>query len=116
MRNNMKKINLKDLLNENTPGFENRKFGDSLPTLDSVQKAYQAKNNINMANLVDPKEPIKEEYVESMNSIELDKHLGEIAKLWKKWKNGPMTERSDIKPAGDELTHYILLWMRKTFK
>ena len=97
-------IKLKNILNENTPGFENRKFGDSLPTLDSVQKAYQAKNNIN------------EEYVESMNSIELDKHLGEIEKLWKAWKNGPMTERSDIKPAGDELTHYILLWMRKTFK
>ena len=26
-----KKIKLKNILNENTPGFENRKFGDSLP-------------------------------------------------------------------------------------
>ena len=59
---------------------------------------------------------LTEEYIESMDSIAIDKHLGEIEKLWKKWKNGPMTERSDIKPAGDELTHYILLWMRKTFK
>jgi len=41
-----KKIKLKQLLKENTPGFENRNFGDSLPTLASVQKAYQAKNNI----------------------------------------------------------------------
>ena len=41
-----KKINLKNLLNENTPGFENRKFGDSLPTLASVQQAYQAKAGI----------------------------------------------------------------------
>jgi len=61
-------------------------------------------------------ETINEEYIESMDDQAIDKHLGEIAKLWKKWKNGPMTERSDIKPAGDELTHYILLWMRKTFK
>ena len=35
---------------------------------------------------------------------------------WLDWKRGSMTEKSDIKPAGDELTHYILLWMRKTFK
>ena len=61
-------------------------------------------------------ETINEEYIESMDDQAIDKHLGEIAKLWKKWKNGPMTERSDIKPAGDELTHYILLWMRKKFK
>ena len=59
---------------------------------------------------------VNEEYVESMDSVRLDKHLGEIEKLWKAWKNGPMTERSDIVPAGKELTHYILLWMRKTFK
>ena len=59
---------------------------------------------------------VNEEYVESMDSVRLDKHLGDIEKLWKAWKNGPMTERSDIVPAGKELTHYILLWMRKTFK
>ena len=51
-----------------------------------------------------------------MDSMQLDKHLKQIEKLWKDWKRGPMTEKSDIKPAGDELTHYILLWMRKTFK
>tara|TARA_R110002012_G_scaffold215042_6_gene386147 strand:+ start:553 stop:954 length:402 start_codon:yes stop_codon:yes gene_type:complete len=38
-------MKLKKLL-ESTPGFENRKFGDKLPTLDSVQKAFQSKNNI----------------------------------------------------------------------
>jgi len=61
-------------------------------------------------------ETINEEYIESMDSMQLDKHLKQIEKLWKDWKRGPMTEKSDIKPAGDELTHYILLWMRKTFK
>jgi len=38
-------MKLKKLL-ESTPGFENRKFGDKLPTLDSVQKAFQAKAGI----------------------------------------------------------------------
>mgnify|MGYP000076524214 CR=1 FL=1 len=40
-----KKINLKDLLNENSPGFEGRKFGDALPTLDSVKASYDSKND-----------------------------------------------------------------------
>ena len=36
-------IKLKSLLNESSPGFENRQVGDALPTLDSVRTAYQAK-------------------------------------------------------------------------
>ena len=39
-------IKLKDLLKESSPGFENRQVGDSLPTLDSVQTAYQTKKAI----------------------------------------------------------------------
>ena len=31
------------LLNENAPGFDNRKQGEALPTLESVKAAYQAK-------------------------------------------------------------------------
>jgi hypothetical protein len=36
-------IKLKNLLNESSPGFENRQVGDPLPTLNSVRAAYQAK-------------------------------------------------------------------------
>jgi len=39
-------MKLKKLL-ESTPGFKDRKFGDPLPTLASVQKAHQAKQGIN---------------------------------------------------------------------
>jgi len=39
-----KRINLKNILIESAPGYENRKFGESLPTLDSVQRAYKLKN------------------------------------------------------------------------
>jgi hypothetical protein len=38
-------MKLKKLL-ESTPGYENRKFGDKLPTLDSVRSAYQSKQPI----------------------------------------------------------------------
>ena len=43
-------IKLTDLLNESSPGFENRKTGDALPTLDSVRAAYQAKKGISEAD------------------------------------------------------------------
>jgi hypothetical protein len=36
----------KTLLNESTPGFDTRKSGEALPTLESVKAAYEAKNDI----------------------------------------------------------------------
>jgi len=45
----MKRIKLTNLLNESSPGFENRQVGDALPTLDSVRNAYQAKKALQEA-------------------------------------------------------------------
>lgn len=39
----MKQIKLKNMLNENTPGYKDRKFGDKLPTLEDIQTAYENK-------------------------------------------------------------------------
>ena len=33
----------KQQLNENAPGYDNRKFGEALPTLESVKAAHEAK-------------------------------------------------------------------------
>ena len=60
----MSKINLKDLLKE---AAWDHTSGKALPTLEDVQKAYQAKQG-----------KINEEYVESMNSHELANLLGKI--------------------------------------
>jgi len=98
-------IKLKKLINENVLG--------ELPSSKLIKMKW---NPVTDKKSQVTEDKINEEYVESMDSVRLDKHLGEIEKLWKAWKNGPMTERSDIVPAGKELTHYILLWMRKTFK
>tara|TARA_R110000765_G_scaffold406975_1_gene504075 strand:- start:216 stop:509 length:294 start_codon:yes stop_codon:yes gene_type:complete len=97
----MKKIKFKDILKE---AAWDRTAGKALPTLEDVQKAYQEKKQL------------QEEYIESMDHKAIDKHLSAIEMQWLDWKRGSMTEKSDIKPAGDELTHYILLWMRKKFK
>jgi len=98
-------MKLKQLLSENVLG--------ALPSSKLMKMKW---NPVTDEKSQVTEDTINEEYVESMDSIKLDKHLKDIEKLWKAWKNGPMTERSDIVPAGKELTHYILLWMRKTFK
>ena len=43
----------KQTLNENAPGYDTRKFGEALPTLESVKAAHEAKE--------DDKKEIKEE-------------------------------------------------------
>jgi len=51
---NLKKfLGEKSLLNENAPGYDTRKFGEALPTLESVKAAHEAKE--------DDKKEIKEE-------------------------------------------------------
>ena len=43
---NLKKfLGEKSLLNENAPGYDTRKSGEALPTLESVKAAYEAKND-----------------------------------------------------------------------
>ena len=48
-----KQIKLKNILNENSPGYENRSYGSPLPTLDGIQKAYQDKQQIQEIELTE---------------------------------------------------------------
>ena len=41
-----KYIGEKTLLKENAPGYDTRKFGEALPTLESVKAAHEAKKSI----------------------------------------------------------------------
>ena len=38
-------VSEKTLLNESAPGYDTRKFGESLPTMESVKAAYEAKKD-----------------------------------------------------------------------
>ena len=50
---NLKKyVSEKTLLNESTPGYDTRKQGEALPTLESVKAAYEAKNDIKEEEIV----------------------------------------------------------------
>ena len=105
-------MKLKKLLKEsNAPGYKERKFGEPLPTLDSVKKAYEAKNRVTGT---DPSSVIKEEYIEIMDG--LDQGLALIKDAWMDWRKGPMTEKEDIKPAQKELMNYVASWMKKNIK
>jgi len=57
---------------------------------------------------------VKEEYIEIMH--DLDDGLALIRDSWLDWKNGPVTEKGDIKPAQKELVTYIVGWLKKNIK
>ena len=57
---------------------------------------------------------LNEEYIELMP--EIANALGTIQMDWDRWKNGPMTEPSDIKPAAKELKGWITRWMKQNIK
>ncbi len=57
---------------------------------------------------------LNEEDIELMP--ELANALGTIQMNWDRWKNGPMTEPSDIKPAAKELKGWITRWMKQNLK
>ena len=45
-------------------------------------------------------------YVETMGP-DFDKGIELIRKAWEDWRNGPATERSDIKPAQRDIIDYV---------
>lgn len=57
-----------------------------------------------------------DEYVQAINIYALGNALGEIGELWKEWKNGPLTEPKDIKPAEKQLKQWITNWMKDNIK
>jgi len=61
-------------------------------------------------------ESVNEEYIESIDSIEIANALGKIKTLWDAWKGGPMTEPSDVKPAQRELKGWMDRWFKQNIK
>jgi hypothetical protein len=78
----------KQTLNENAPGYDTRKFGEALPTLESVKAAHEAKE--------DDKKEIKEEegFVE-VSQDEVKMHL-------KQYRDG-MIDGDDLANAIEEI-------------
>ena len=71
------------LLNESAPGYDTRKQGEALPTLESVKAAYEAKNDI------------KEESTEVFTDAELDMASEMLMDMYDKLGLEDSVERSD---------------------
>jgi len=94
------------LLKESAPGYDTRKQGEALPTLENVKAAYEAKMNIKEDEDYDTGG-----YVEAMNP-ELFDHIDEVIRIFKEWKDGPMTEPGMEGYAKDDLVDYIQMKIR----
>jgi len=86
---------------------------DVLTMLD--KKGYKKLDDEGIIGLYESK-AVNEEYVESMDSVEIGNALGKIEELWKDWRKGPMTEPSDIKPAQKELKGWLDRWFKQNIK
>ena len=85
---NLKKfLGEKSLLNESAPGYDTRKFGEALPTLESVKAAHEAKE--------DDKKEIKEEA--DPIKAEMKMHL-------KQYRDG-MIDGDDLANAFEEIIY-----------
>tara|TARA_R110000737_G_scaffold109760_2_gene142770 strand:+ start:65 stop:388 length:324 start_codon:yes stop_codon:yes gene_type:complete len=98
-------MKLKQLLSENVLG--------ALPSSKLMKMKW---NPVTGKKSQVKEDTVNEEYIEVMDMRNLNKHMEEIVKLWKNWKRGPATERSDIKPAAKELKDYLRSWFQDYIK
>jgi hypothetical protein len=89
------------------------KLGNTWRKGDEVELLKQMQEN-KILEWTTRKTQINEEYVEIMDG--LNEGLSLIGDAWKQWKNGPMTEKGDIKPAQKELMGYVNNWLKKNIK
>ena len=97
-------VSEKTLLNENAPGYDTRKFGESLPTMESVKAAYEAKNDIKedvskVKELADKVLTVASEGIKDLNGSELMEFRALIAQSFDmidEAKKDDITETRDL--------------------
>ena len=91
------------------------KLGNTWRKGDEVELLKQMQEN-KILEWTTQKIKINEEYIELLLPGGADEGLGMIETAWTEWKNGPATEKHDIKPAQKELIKYITAWLKQTIK
>ena len=86
----------KTLLNENTPGYDTRKTGEPLPTLASVQAAYNSKNGINEADAGKTLFDLIQDLGKAIKLRDEDELRGKIEDLITKYKKVNISEYSNL--------------------
>ena len=89
-------MKLKKILKEsNAPGYKDRKFGTALPTLDSVQKAYEAKQSAKLTDMAEDLQVHKGKRPtqgSSLAHILSPKQQKNMVKILKKNSNNPLVK------------------------
>ena len=105
--------NILEPIKENNNNMKNLKSLTNFSIDESLNEGKKAKaKSPNKVNTIEGE--INEDYIELMP--EIANALGTIQMDWDRWKNGPMTEPSDIKPAAKELKGWITRWMKQNIK
>jgi cytidyltransferase-like protein len=114
----IKSFNLKVKSNGANKGTGYDMTGKNKDILDYLQSDYYALDARDIEEMFPEllEGEVNEEYIESMDSIEIANALGKIKTLWDTWKGGPMTEPSDIKPAQRELKGWMDRWFKQNIK
>jgi|TARA_B100001094_G_scaffold328761_1_gene389924 hypothetical protein len=94
-----KMIKLKDILKESSPGYENRQFGDPLPTIKDIAREHQKKNKIKEENL---NEGPDADLFKALDYIDKD-----IIRVIKKYEN-----KADV----DKIAHSWMLGLHAKLK
>lgn len=112
----IKSFNLKVKSNGANKGTGYDMTGKNKDILDYLQSDYYALDAEGVEDMYPEllEGEINEDYIELMP--EIANALGTIQMDWDRWKNGPMTEPSDIKPAAKELKGWITRWMKQNIK
>ena len=84
-------IKLKKLIKEGTPGFEGRKFGDSLPTLQSIMDNHNSK-----------KEEVKEEESLVESNIKVVPEDKITSKIWRQMKYDLRDQIDELVKVGED--------------
>ena len=89
-------VSSKSLLNENAPGYYDRKSGEALPTLAGIQAAYEAKNGINEADAGKTLFDLIEDLEKAITTNPSDNLNNKIKDLITKYKKVNISEYSNL--------------------
>ena len=89
-------VSSKSLLNENSPGYYDRKSGEALPTLAGIQAAYEAKHGIAEADAGKTLFDMIEDLEKVLKDGEEGKYRKKIKALITKYKKVNISEYSNL--------------------
>jgi len=95
----------KTLLNENAPGYDTRKFGEALPTLESVKAAHEAKEEVEEGEgYKEYEDGVEKEKLAKAGDLKEEAGMSELKMHLKQYQDG-MIDGDDLANALEEIIY-----------